>query len=506
MEAMSQSQNIRISLGENKMNKILRTLLVFALVGGTMMASSDKNKTHDKTRPQAVNLAMEYTTWNELLQTKDEDRFGAHFQVTPFYQDSNEGDELGEYFGAFGKHEFYLKNNADLSKPEVPLSLILHDYQYAITGHSTAAAEIEYKPSQQVWGVRIDYYQCLGKILKGLYLKAVLPVVNVENKMGLEVEHVTTGGVLTSKDVMYNYFNGKYSAAASTGNGQAELHDAKIHGEHNTTQVADIDVVLGWKFLDKEKYHLSINLGLTIPTSNESEGNWVFEPQAGNGNHWGFGAGFDGRVNLWTKKSQNIKLESALNYRYLFSQDEERTLRFKELTNYGTTDKLHSEYSQYFLIAKDGDTVTTPAANILTRNVDVTPGSQLDAIIQLAYNNGGFNAEIGYNLFWKDEEEVNKPHWKEEYYIAGPFWNTSAHVFGHVADAQSNIIKKENLNIEAAETPSQLTNKIYGGLGYIFKKWEYPLMLGLGAHYEFADKEEGGIENWGIWGKIGVAF
>lgn len=489
------------------MNKILRTLLVFALVGGTLMAET--NKTHDKTRPHAVNLAMEYTTWNELLQTKDEDRFGANFQVTPFYQDSSESDELGRYFGVHGKHEFYLKNTPVAANHDVPLYLILHDYLNE--EHTTAAAEIKYHPSEQTWGVRIDYYQDLGKLLKGLYLKAVLPIVNVEHKMGLDVDHVTAAGVLT-KDIMYNYYKGKYSVAAGDHNGQAALTHAKIHGEHNTTQVADIDVVLGWKFLDKEKYHLSINLGLTIPTSNEAEGHWVFEPQSGNGDHWGFGAGFDGRVNLWTKKSQNIKLEAAMNYRYLFSQDEKRTLRFKDLTQYAHPTTALTEgtaYSQYFLIAKDGDPVATPAANIITRNVDVTPGSQLDAIIQLAYNNGGFNFEIGYNLFWKDAEEVDKDfHWNEtEYYVVSPTWDTSAaNVFAHATDAYSSVITKHMISTEAAETPSQLTNKIYGGLGYIFKKWEYPLMLGIGAHYEFADRDEGGIENWGIWGKLGVAF
>lgn len=485
------------------MNKILRALLVFALVGGTLMAET--NKTHDKTRPHAVNLAMEYTTWNELLQTKDEDRFGANFQVVPFYQDSSESDDLGKYFGVHNKHEFHLKNTPVAADHDVPLYLILHDSAGRVSG---ADAEIKYHPSEQTWGVRIDYYQCLGKILKGLYLKAVLPIVNVEHKMGLDVDVETAGGVLASKDTLYNYFKGNYTAAAASGDGQAALTHAKIHGEHNTTQVADIDVVLGWKFLDKEKYHLSINLGLTIPTSNEAEGHWVFEPQSGNGDHWGFGAGFDGRVNLWTKKSQNIKLEAAMNYRYLFSQDEKRTLRFKNLVREDGTTAINSEYSQYFLIAKDTDPVATPAANILTRNVDVTPGSQLDAIIQLAYNNGGFNFEIGYNLFWKDAEEVDKDfHWNEtEYYVVDPDWVTTDNAFAHGDDAYSTAITKHMISTEAAETPSQLTNKIYGGLGYIFKKWEYPLMLGIGAHYEFADRNEGGIENWGIWGKLGVAF
>lgn len=487
------------------MNKILRTLLVFALVGGTLMAET--NKTHDKTRPQAVNLAMEYTTWNELLQTKDEDRFGANFQVVPFYQDSSESDELGKYFGVHNKHEFTL--GYDLEEEEdfdVDASYIFHWAEEE--GEYTEKATIKYHPSQQIWGVRIDYYQDLGKLLKGLYLKAVLPIVNVENKMGLDIDNVS--GHLLTKENAYKYFSGHFSVPVNTVDqepvkGQTSLTHAKIHGEHNTTQVADIDVVLGWKFLDKEKYHLSINLGLTIPTSNESEGHWVFEPQAGNGDHWGFGAGFDGRVNLWTKKSQNIKLEAALNYRYLFEQDEKRTFRLKDMKD-KDGDEINTAYSQYFLLANINDpagTPLSPAANILTKNVEVTPGSQLDAIVQLAYNNGGFNMEIGYNLFWKDEEEVKKPHWKDAtYYLAERTYDPAV----KFTTADGFEITKENINKEAAETPSQLTNKIYGGLGYIFKKWEYPLMLGIGAHYEFADRDEGGIENWGIWGKIGVAF
>jgi hypothetical protein len=202
-------------------------------------------------------------------------------------------------------------------------------------------------------------------------------------------------------------------------------------------------------------------------------------------------------------------LEAALNYRYLFDQDVKRTLKLKDLVqNNEAHTKVRSEYSQYFLIAKDTDAVATPAANILTRNVNVTSGSQLDAILQFAYNNGGFNAEIGYNIFWKDEEKVEKDfHWDEtKYYTVSPTWDTKDHVFTHDTDAYSNVIKKENINADAAATPLQITNKIYGGLGYIFKKWQYPLLLGLGTHYELGDEDEGAIQNWGVWGKVGVAF
>ena len=66
-------------------------------------------------------------------------------------------------------------------------------------------------------------------------------------------------------------------------------------------------------------------------------------------------------------------------------------------------------------------------------------------------------------------------------------------------------VNNDSLDISTAETPSQCTHSIYGGLGYSFKEWDTPLMLGLGGKYEFAS-ENSAIEQWGIWGKIGIGF
>jgi hypothetical protein len=86
------------------MKKLLKSLFLFALVFSSVKAST--NKTFLLPRSHGVNLAMEYTTWNELLQMKDDDRFGAHFQATVFYQDSTDDDDLGRYFGVRGKNNF----------------------------------------------------------------------------------------------------------------------------------------------------------------------------------------------------------------------------------------------------------------------------------------------------------------------------------------------------------------------------------------------------------------
>ena len=61
------------------------------------------------------------------------------------------------------------------------------------------------------------------------------------------------------------------------------------------------------------------------------------------------------------------------------------------------------------------------------------------------------------------------------------------------------------LDIDAAVTPSQLTHTIFGGIGYIFKEWKNPLMLGLGGWYEFAS-DRSDVESFLVWAKIGVHF
>lgn len=522
------------------MKKLLKGFLVLSLFA--MNAKADTNKTFAQPRPHGVNLAMEYTTWNELLQTKDEDRFGANFQLVPFYQDSADNDSLGKYFGFNNNNQFTLKYGAEAN------SCCELDYRwitrcYPAPEEDTSSATIKLNPKQEAYGVRIDYYQDLEKILKGLYLKVALPIVHVENDMRFEAcgatgclgEKVGSCGCEDTK--IKQYFAGNYEIPKVDGvAGIEKLKYAKMCDDTDETGVADIDIVLGYKFLDKENYHASLNLGFTIPTGNDPDGEYVFEAIVGNLNHWALGFGLDFGARLWEDEDQDIKFTAAMNYRYLFESSEKRTMGIGCLP-----------FGQYFLVGEIGKFIDEqtfkPAANLMTRDLDVTPGSQIDAILMFTYNNGGFTFDLGYNFFWKDSEDVDC---KKDCCVTGEYGIaditmvlTDAYEFGIPADGirGAKWLLKDccsdkcgdscgtsccttdcntcelpadgttlYMNPKAAATPSQDTHKIFGGIGYIFKEWEYPMMLNLSAHYEWADGHDGGVENWGIWGKIGVAF
>lgn len=477
-------------------NNLLKGLLVTAICASSLNAAT--NKTFLSPRSQGVNLAMEYTTFGELIMTKGEDRFGAHFQVVPFYQQSTSHRKQGRYFGVDGTNNFEVSTDADSFN--VWSEYLIHGYDM---GQSKGT--INLAPKNQAYGARIDYYQDLEKLLKGLYLKVAIPIVCVKNDMHIGAS-VSTATTQFTQANLYNYLNGTFHDTTAT-NAQNYLTNAKIAGSHSKTSVADLDLIIGYKIWDRSKFHFALNLGLTFPTGSKSKGTWLFEPMVGNGQSWGFGGGLDTAVKLWEKNDQDIKLALLANYRYLFRYNETRTLGYKPST---------FNWSQYMLFDKETTVGGTPLANILTRRVGVTRNSQFDAILNLSYNNGGFSLDLGYNMFLRAKESVKLRdaitdgqyallHGDAAMNDGARFEKTDGTAIAWAAvEDNGYLLNNSDIDTSVAASPSQFTNKIYGGLGYMFKNWKYPLLLGLGGSYEWANSNA--IQDWAVWGKLGIAF
>ncbi len=431
------------------MNKIVKSLLVAAVAISAQNVSAHTNKTYMATRNQALrNLPLEMTTTKERTVAKLEDRFGGTISATGFYGQNTKKDETGKYFGVNSKNEIKLGDAAAVAAKTADL------VSTTIINAPASTETIKIAPEVIDYGVNLGWYQDLSKICSGLNLKVAVPVEHKEQDMKL-----------SSKDAnVVNYFKGNAIA------GQEALKYGKIAGKQSATGVADIDVQLGYRFLDKESYNAGLNLAVVIPTGKDVKSEYAFAPQVG-GKHWGLGAGLDAQARVWGSEEHNVKINFAANYRYMFEATEKRTLGLKDMA-----------WGQYRLV----NATNAPVANGLTHDVNVTPGSQLDAILGLAYNNGGFTADLGYNLYFAEQESV-----KVKGTLANPTLAGAA-----VATA---------IDATAAETPAQFTNSIYGGVGYSFKEWEYPVTLGLGGKYEFAAKNSA-LEGWQAWAKAGLSF
>ncbi len=513
------------------MNKSLKGLLVALLAVSAASANNSTNKTFLMPRSHGVNLPMEATTFGELTHRRAKDAFGGNLQVSGFYSASTNGEEQAKYFLFANKSKVEFVGRTAAAKDGI-LEYALHDTPgVAAANRDTrvpvdALAGLSLDPEQTAYGVRFDYHQDLSKILRGLYLRASLPVAHVENDVqvkttsagaGLPVAMTGLAVVTPAGDVLKSYLAGTYSNATAA-NAQEKLTHALVAGAQSETGVADIDVQLGYKVLDKANYHMALALGLTIPTGNEADGKYLFQPIVGNGKHFGLGGDVCAGARVWGDMDHNLRLSMHLRYRYLFESSQKRTLGLKN------QDGSAIAFAQYALVqveAAGANAALRPFANVFTVNTDVTPGSQLDGSLALAYNNGGWSVDLGYNMFYREAESVKiKGTAPEKYAVVNQVWDTTQVFpaatganFAVTANGNANalnagshyLITKDNLDPRAAATDSAFTNAIYAGAGYTFKEWDTPLMLGVGGKYEFAN-DNNALEQWGVWGKVGVGF
>jgi len=523
------------------MNKVIRnSLLLTALaVMSNVQADDAHNQTFLNPRSHGVNLALENVNgWQKLIHRKGaDDTFGGNFQVIGYYMASTDEEELGEYFApATHPADNTLKDNdfnfgSAAGNTAVTQTLNFRNFVHQRTDIAVGeTVKLSLNPEQRAYGVTLNYHQDLDKILKGLYFKINVPIVNVENSIDpeyaagavpvaalAEVGNPLLAPQPSALDALKGYFDGTFSNNAAN-NSQAALQFLKFGAKNNedsSTGVADIDFILGYYFLYKNKYRLAVNMGFTIPTGDDAECKKLFEAIVGNGDHWALGAGFDGGATMWHDGDHSLTFHSALNYRYLFEGTEKRTLGLKDAAG------NIIPWGHYALVGKSntaGGAVTlVPAANMLTVDCDVTPGSQLDMIVAFAYHYCGFTFDLGYNMFFREEEDVDRKGstaifgeltvGPNSWGIVNPDVNTSVGIADNGSSFVNGLtlVDSKNVTTANAETPSQLTHKIYAGVAYATYGWDVPLFVGLNGHYEWAS-DNSGISNWGIGAKAGVAF
>lgn len=484
--------------------KIIKFLPILALCISTISAHS--KKTFLLPRPQGVNLAMELSTWHDHVFTHATNHKNTHIQTTIFGQGSVRGSETGEYFGiGNGKSSFIVGTPSVVvdnitygANTEIGNIYLIHKSDFNIadpSSFSSLAGKVHLNPKQEAYGIRLDWYQFLNHPFKNLFFKVSLPVVYVENDLHLKVDESVDdidGNTLTE------FFKGKTITPYNNESAQDKLEHAKMGGRKSAFGLADADICLGYRLLEKEKKHCNIYVALTAPTGNRVHGEYLFEPVYGNGRHVALGWGIDASAQLWKKERHSGRVIFALNHRYLFDGTERRTIPIKS---------NQYPFAHYYLAGRI-DQINEPlfpAANILTRKMTVRPGNQLDSILALAFKSKRFLVDLGYNLFYKEAESLRLKHkWQDDQYaIASPDYSEDL----NFNDARILFnINKSNLHLDGAATPSQVTHKAFGSLGYKFDiDKKYPTSLSAGASYEFAGSNSA-LEGYDFWGKFAISF
>ncbi|MCF7800099.1 hypothetical protein K9M16_03830 [Candidatus Babeliales bacterium] len=488
-------------------NKILLASMLCAITCGQIFSKTNTNKTFMTPRPQLSNMAMEYTTWH--MQINKLKGFSPSFQLTGFYQDSTDKKDIGQYFGYYASNAEEIRDYISVAtedevvtnetKPDsINDKYIFHLYN----ADGNAAGDLKFNASQEIWGLRIDYYQSLNRF----FLQAAMPIVSVKNKMNPSAINTLVpfenAGDSRNNQTILDYLNGNVSSAIDTHNAQQALTNAKIVDSKSTSGVADIDVALGYNIFKHKHNRVALKLDLVIPTGNKAKGQYIFEPICGNGHYWAFGGGLVSTCRLWQQENDSIQFLLNADLKYLFRTTQKRTLGL--IADNGS--KIN--FGQYYLGGKAGESVLFPLANVLTRDIRITPGLEFEGMAAFAFNTKNFTLDLGYNIFARQGENASLNGWENDTYaIAATDFDTTGNFAAANIDPTyiKDYIARSNLDLETLKTPTQITHKFYAGLGYAFNQCRFPVILGLGSSYEFSSNN-GAIENWAVWGKLGISF
>ncbi len=472
---------------------------------------------------------------SDRLHAREDGKHGTIQFVLLGSRTTNDKD-LARYFFPFGKESLVITERAAQEDTD-----ILAQHFNIFTQNRNFKSRINIEPKQSVIGLDFHYRQSFKRNEekgRGFFFSFSTPIIRVKNDLNFTEKVLEDGGEpseAADENVVANMkeaFN------------QKEWKFGKITNKSMTkTRLADIEVKLGYEWLQHDPCHLESYIGVIIPTGNEPEGKFVFEPVVGYGKHAGIMSGSAFGVQIWDdeENDKHLRVEYANHSQYLFKREEIRSFDLKNkpwsryMEVYADEDQAREAAA---LGAPLGSNLATPGINVFTQKVDVTSGFSHNINTALVYTSKGFQGELGYNFFCQRSECVKLASpWKEgpalKHLLGVGRTNPIRDITGNkfleqfvvpleaaelqteqnaiipvpVDNFEDSIIKEDDLDLQSAATPCRLIHTVFGALSY---RWdydrEYPVFLNYGGSYTFSRNNNAVPRRWTIWSKLGFSF
>jgi hypothetical protein len=478
------------------MNQKITRLLVAALCVSSACSAASKletNRAFINVR-NFRNYAEAATTFHKAVDSKSDSRIGGNLELVPFYQQTKDSsrDELGKGFGMNNLNSFKVIDGAGTTSA-LDSRWFIHDKAATIAD----SGEITLKPEHKAYGLNLCYIHELESISDGLFFRVDTGIVKVKHQMGV------TFGADGVGDAAHPTLS-EYLAGSKKNTTATDLTAKLTHGKIDDSETRedsgpnDVELRLGWRFVDTKNANLSVNIAGLIPTGNAPKAEFLFEPVYGS-RHFQFGAGLAGSAKLWEQDDSCLKVSFDGQYRYGLEREVKRLVGLKGFTNVLENDWAHYQLVQKVSSSVDQDLI--PAANVLAQELNITPGSSLDGFVMASFCMKNFCIDAGYNIFATKSNKPVAKNFLTGYYRANQLFDTS----GAFAATDGTEIKKADLDLEVA---GQVIHRGFGGIGVAMTEWDYPVTLGIGGSIELVQGERKQVTpaNYEVFGKVGISF
>jgi hypothetical protein len=414
---------------------------------------------------------------------------------------------------------------------------ILAQHFNIITVNDTFESVITFDPEQTMVGFgvafRHSFWHCKNKSF-GLWWSVIAPVNHVKNNLNFVENEVNDGGgpdlnkspvAVANMKEAFNQESWKFSKIRTGDQTQ------------KTTRLADIELRLGYEWLQHDPYHLETYAGILIPTGNRSNGEFLWEAISGFGKHFGlmFGNAYGLTLCCNEEEQRELRFEYASHSLYLFKKKEVRSidLKNKPWSRFIEVYESQEQAQEAALLALSdpikAQFLSTPGINVFTQPVDVTPGFSLNLNLAFTFIMHNLYLEGGYNFLARKSEKVELAGaWLDSVAIkhqlgAGQtstirditgniVLETATMIFNNniqpipLTNYAQAIIKESDLDFNSAATPSTLAHTLYANLGYACDNPDCPVFAGIGASYVFGRNNNVVPQRWMVWGKAGISF
>lgn len=518
------------------MKKILGVLLLMTQAGAPFQIYADScdckvtSHTFFTTRPQYQSASPERVSFFRDPMIR-ENGHGGTMQFTLFGGKSTRDKKLGNYFAPFCKDSLVVKESVDADT-----DLDAQNFGIVtVNGLGLTAkpfeSTIKIRPHQSVFGLGFTYRQNLGNWFSCLedcerpwWFEISTPLVRVQNCVELnEVITEDGGGVgtvagLPEEQVLFASMRAAFNQAAWK---YGKIND----GDKMTkTRLADIELKLGYTWLQSECCGIESWIGVLVPTGNRPTAEFMFEPIVGHNKHWGLLCGNSAYFRIWENDCWTVTAYADLSSKYLFSRTEKRSfdLKYRPWSRYLEIYANIEQAQQALALGAVGASayLASPGINFFTQDFNVKPRFSHTMNLALAAQYNCWDLEAGYNLFTREAECISlKDALPETAVVKASTGEGRTNRYRRIdnelnaindavfstANYTAAIIKESDIDLTSAVHPGFISHTIYGALGYKFEDYCYPMFIGAGTSYECGGGNET-LNRWTLWGKFGFSF
>lgn len=388
----------------------------------------------------------------------------------------------------------------------------------------TFQSQLNFKPQQIFSGMAIDYRYHLSPYLDhGYWVRLLVPILQVKNTMGMSEQITTPGGPTGQNPIVPPGYCANMVEAFK----QSSWSFGKIDGAQTKFGLGDIQIELGYIYMNEKHYFLNSFLGMLVPTSNKPSAEFMFEPVLGHHGHPGLFTGSSAGVRIWAQCDRALYWMIDTQAMFFFDNNQLRSI-----------DLQGRPWSRYMSVYLSSDaTQMNPGINSFTLPVTVTAGSIRDLNTAFTYQHGNLVAEAGYHYYAKQAEKLKLLHsignslaiasdveveigsGVEELIYRGPSGNIKLSkdqasinryllVNNDVNQAGQDTytpLTDDDLDLNSAAHPGAISNIFYGAVSYQWSDRPHPVLLALGVGCEFGSNDAA-IERISGWGRFELTF